>query len=301
MLQSVGGGSGDGGGGRRSAAAGNHHDHHHNNHNNNHDHDHNNNIPSNPYSYHGSPGRQPSPSSYVLPPAQWVGSANHFVSHSWQCDFRQLVGALVAFHNREYGTSLPSPSPSPWATPPPSPAVTLSDGSISTTTTVPACSSDQLSDMIFHVGGAGTGSGGGGYVGGSAPHSSTDSSVGMNSMSMSAGSSSCSDGSAFGGGGGGSGAFDGGSFGGGAGRAGGFGNYNGGVDAFYWVDVLSVDQNTADQLPPEYWTTTFRHAVESMDKFVAVLSPWDRPRAFTRAWCIWESYCCIAGPHKVGG
>ena len=65
---------------------------------------------------------------------------------------------------------------------------------------------------------------------------------------------------------------------------------------FYWVDVLTVDQHSAQILPQEWWGTTFRDAICRMSHTVMVLSPWDKPKPLTRAWCLWASQAARATP-----
>ena len=58
-------------------------------------------------------------------------------------------------------------------------------------------------------------------------------------------------------------------------------------------DVCSVNEHTSQQLPQEWWSTTFREAICEMGHTGMVLSPWDKPVPLTRAWCLWEMYCTV--------
>ena len=57
-------------------------------------------------------------------------------------------------------------------------------------------------------------------------------------------------------------------------------------DRFYWFDVLCVNQHMSQQLPQEWWSSTFRDAIQKMGHTLVVLSPWNQPVPLTRAWCL---------------
>lgn len=63
-------------------------------------------------------------------------------------------------------------------------------------------------------------------------------------------------------------------------------------DVIIWFDLFSNNQHQATQLPYEWWCTTFKSAIGDMKRMVMVLSPFSNPIPYTRAWCIFESYCC---------
>lgn len=62
---------------------------------------------------------------------------------------------------------------------------------------------------------------------------------------------------------------------------------------YFWLDILMVDQNEADQLPQYYWTDTLANAIADIGRTVVVLSPWNNPAPITRAWCLFEIYSTI--------
>ena len=43
----------------------------------------------------------------------------------------------------------------------------------------------------------------------------------------------------------------------------------------------------------EWWSTTFRGAIESIGLTLLVLAPWRAPVPLRRAWCIWEIFCTV--------
>ena len=56
-------------------------------------------------------------------------------------------------------------------------------------------------------------------------------------------------------------------------------------EAFFWIDIFSVDENRAadptNALPQAWWSSTFMDAIASIGQTVLVLSPWDAPRPCT--------------------
>ena len=64
-------------------------------------------------------------------------------------------------------------------------------------------------------------------------------------------------------------------------------------DIFIWFDLFSNNQHKAPNLPFEWWRDTFSNAIGKMGRVVMVLSPWNNPVPFTRAWCLWEIYCAV--------
>ena len=62
--------------------------------------------------------------------------------------------------------------------------------------------------------------------------------------------------------------------------------------AFVWLDVFAVNQHQGE-MPSEWWDTTFRNAVGELANTLLVLTPWEKPVAITRVWCLWEILCTI--------
>ena len=62
----------------------------------------------------------------------------------------------------------------------------------------------------------------------------------------------------------------------------------------FWFDVFSVNQNgMKDHSPPrEWWNNTFKNGIAEIGTTVMVIEPWHDPITLTRAWCLWEVYCC---------
>jgi len=60
-----------------------------------------------------------------------------------------------------------------------------------------------------------------------------------------------------------------------------------------WFDLFSNNQHKAVDLDFNYWSTTFKEAIEKFGRTVMVLSPWNDPVPLTRAWCLWELYCTV--------
>lgn len=61
---------------------------------------------------------------------------------------------------------------------------------------------------------------------------------------------------------------------------------------YVWLDVFAVNQHQGD-MPAEWWDTTFRTAVGALGHTLLVLTPWDKPVAISRVWCLWEILCTI--------
>eukprot|EP00605_Chrysophyceae_sp_TOSAG23-4_P001667 GSChrysophyteH1.ASY1.ANO1.1829.1 assembled CDS len=64
-------------------------------------------------------------------------------------------------------------------------------------------------------------------------------------------------------------------------------------DIFIWFDLFSNNQHKAISFPFEWWRDTFLNAIGKLGRVVMVLSPWNNPIPFTRAWCLWEIYCAV--------
>jgi tetratricopeptide (TPR) repeat protein len=67
----------------------------------------------------------------------------------------------------------------------------------------------------------------------------------------------------------------------------------GSPQVFFWFDTFSIDEHATQQLPQDWWGTTFKDAVEKIGHTAMMLSPWDAPVPLTRAWCLWELYCTV--------
>ena len=63
--------------------------------------------------------------------------------------------------------------------------------------------------------------------------------------------------------------------------------------AYYWLDVLTVDQNMKVNPPTEWWSSVFRDAIAKFGHVLLVLSPAKNPIPFTRSWCLWELWSTI--------
>jgi hypothetical protein len=62
---------------------------------------------------------------------------------------------------------------------------------------------------------------------------------------------------------------------------------------FLWLDFLCLDLHLPQNIPQEWWSTTFKHAIQQVGHTVMLLQPWDSPIALTRAWCLWELYATV--------
>eukprot|EP00605_Chrysophyceae_sp_TOSAG23-4_P000662 GSChrysophyteH1.ASY1.ANO1.744.1 assembled CDS len=69
-------------------------------------------------------------------------------------------------------------------------------------------------------------------------------------------------------------------------------------DIFIWFDLFSNNQHKAISFPFEWWRDTFLNAIGKLGRVVMVLSPWNNPIPFTRAWCLWEIYCAVTTGSK---
>ena len=70
-------------------------------------------------------------------------------------------------------------------------------------------------------------------------------------------------------------------------------------DVYIWFDLFSVNQHISDKVDPDWWNESFMNAVKEIGHVVLVLSPWQNPIPFTRAWCLWEIYCAIVTGSKL--
>ncbi len=58
--------------------------------------------------------------------------------------------------------------------------------------------------------------------------------------------------------------------------------------------MFSNNQNSTTALDFEWWTGTFKSAIENIGYTVVVLAPWNDPIPLQRAWCLFEMYCTAA-------
>ena len=63
-------------------------------------------------------------------------------------------------------------------------------------------------------------------------------------------------------------------------------------DIIIWFDVFSVNQHK-ENLPFEFWSVSFKSAVQDFGRTVMVLYPWNDPIPLTRGWCLFEVYSTI--------
>merc|ERR1711991_317115 len=69
-------------------------------------------------------------------------------------------------------------------------------------------------------------------------------------------------------------------------------------DVYIWFDLFSNNQHKTSSLPFKWWSETFLNAIGKLGRVVMVLSPWNNPIPFTRAWCLWEIYCAVETKSK---
>jgi hypothetical protein len=62
-------------------------------------------------------------------------------------------------------------------------------------------------------------------------------------------------------------------------------------DTIVWIDLFSINQHVPMDWTFDWLSTTFKSAVDLMGRTVMVMSPWNNPLPFTRAWCVFEAYC----------
>lgn len=60
------------------------------------------------------------------------------------------------------------------------------------------------------------------------------------------------------------------------------------LDAYYWFDLFTNDQNGMVSKDFEWFCTTFRESIRSIGHVLLVLSPWNDPLPIRRAWCLFE-------------
>lgn len=62
-------------------------------------------------------------------------------------------------------------------------------------------------------------------------------------------------------------------------------------DIILWFDLFSNNQHSAPDLDFNWWSTTFKSAIQQFGHTVLILHPWSDPIPLTRAWCLFEIYC----------
>ena len=62
-------------------------------------------------------------------------------------------------------------------------------------------------------------------------------------------------------------------------------------DIILWFDNFTINQHYTQQKKFNWWSTTFKDAIQNFGHTVMVLAPWRCPIPLTRAWCLWELYC----------
>jgi len=64
-------------------------------------------------------------------------------------------------------------------------------------------------------------------------------------------------------------------------------------EAVVWWDLFSINQHIDKDWSIDWLKTTFKSAIQDIGRVVMVMSPWNRPVTFERAWCVFEVYCAI--------
>jgi hypothetical protein len=70
-------------------------------------------------------------------------------------------------------------------------------------------------------------------------------------------------------------------------------------DIIIWFDIFSNNQHLTPNLPFEWFTTTYKSAIQECGHTVMVLAPWNDPIQFTRAWCLFDIYCTVVTGSKL--
>ena len=74
-----------------------------------------------------------------------------------------------------------------------------------------------------------------------------------------------------------------------------------GLDTVVWFCLASKRPTPQGPTQDDYGflLAVFKCAVESTRNLVMFMSTWDKPRALTKAWCLWELYCCCSCGGRV--
>ncbi|KAI8801449.1 hypothetical protein BJ742DRAFT_837030 [Cladochytrium replicatum] len=63
---------------------------------------------------------------------------------------------------------------------------------------------------------------------------------------------------------------------------------------FVWFDLFTYPQHGTVAHSRSWWASTFPSAIRSIGHVVLVMTPWDNPISFTRAWCVYEMFSCMS-------
>ncbi|KAJ3041315.1 Kinesin light chain 3 [Rhizophlyctis rosea] len=61
-------------------------------------------------------------------------------------------------------------------------------------------------------------------------------------------------------------------------------------DPVIWIDIFSLPQVGREKMEVEWLRTVFCNSIATMGNLISVLSPWDKPIALTRTWCLYEVF-----------
>ena len=71
-------------------------------------------------------------------------------------------------------------------------------------------------------------------------------------------------------------------------------------DAILWWDLFTINQHLDGDWTFECLSNAFRSAIQKdIQRVVMVMSPWNDPVTYQRAWCIFEAYCAISANNKT--
>jgi tetratricopeptide (TPR) repeat protein len=73
-------------------------------------------------------------------------------------------------------------------------------------------------------------------------------------------------------------------------------HFSGNLDVFIWFDIFSVNQHV--RFDSSWWDSAFKNAITVFKHTVMLMSPWDNPKALTRAWCLFELACTLESSSK---
>ncbi len=59
------------------------------------------------------------------------------------------------------------------------------------------------------------------------------------------------------------------------------------------TDIFVGSQHVAEDMPEEWWSTTFAGAIKAISHTLLLLQPWDAPLPLQRSWCNWELLCTL--------
>ena len=61
-------------------------------------------------------------------------------------------------------------------------------------------------------------------------------------------------------------------------------------DPYIFFDIFCINQHRTSW-SYEFLSNTFMSSIQQFGHTIVVMSPWNDPLPFTRAWCIYEAYC----------